>query len=170
MRTWRRPPRTTSLSSLLRRPGLGLSLELVEGLLGGVGYHRVLPVQLLLGHVVHHLPHAGLTTQTDTTEPLTLPIGSVLVELDLYEVGHGQVLHTVLDVLVSGPPGEVSNIELPPPALSPWAQPSGRGGGGLHVILLLGSHSQHGGSAGSLVIFLGSARSNNVIVQVIVVS
>ena len=58
----------------------------MERLLGGVGHHWLLTVQLLLGEVLHHLLGAGLAAQTDTTESLALTIGSVLVELHLQEV------------------------------------------------------------------------------------
>lgn len=136
----RRAPRTSTLSCLLRWPSLRLCFKLVKCLLGCVCHYRVLPVQLLLWHVVHHLPHASLATQADTTEPLALPIGSVLIELDLYEVGHRQVLHTVLDVLVCGPPGQVTNIQLPSSALpSRASHTSGWRRRRLHVILLLRS-------------------------------
>jgi len=92
----------------------------VKRLLGGVGHHRLLAVQLLLGEVVHHLPHAGLAAHAHAAESLALAIGPVLVELDLEKVGHAQVLHVVLDVLVCGPPGQVPDVKLPLlPVLTP---------------------------------------------------
>ena len=72
----------------------------MQGLFGGVGDHGLLAVQLLLGEVVHHLPHAGLASHAHTTESFALSIGSVLIKLDLQEVRDSQVLNIVLDVLI----------------------------------------------------------------------
>lgn len=110
-------PGTPALPSLLRGPGLGLGLELVERLLRSIGHHWLLTVELLLGEVVHNLPHACLTAHAHDAESLTLPIGSVFIELDLEEVRYPKVLDVVLDVLVCCPPSQVPDIELPLPSL-----------------------------------------------------
>lgn len=55
----------------------------MQSLLGGVCYNWLLPVELLLGKIVHNFPHACLTPHADTTEAFALTIGSVLIELDL---------------------------------------------------------------------------------------
>jgi len=108
---------TAALASLLRRPGLGLRLELMERLFGGVGHNRLLAVKLLLGEVVHHLPHARLAAHADHTEAFALPIGSVFIELNFEEVRDPEVLDIILDVLVCCPPCQVSNVQLPLPSV-----------------------------------------------------
>ena len=110
-------PGSTSLTSTLWGPGLALGFKLVQGLLGGVGDHRVLSVQLLLWQHVHHLPHARFAAKTDTAKALALPIRSIFIELHLDEVRDAKVDNAILDVLVSGPPGQVANVQLPPPPL-----------------------------------------------------
>ena len=104
---------SSSLTSLLRRPGLGLGLELVQSLFGGVSHHRLLAMELLLGEVVHYLPHACLTPHADHAEALALAIGSVFVELDLEEVSDPEILDIVLYVLVCCPPGQIPDVQLP---------------------------------------------------------
>ncbi len=43
---------------------------------------------------------------------LALTVGPVLVELNLDEICHPQILHRVLYVLVRGPPGQIPDVEL----------------------------------------------------------
>lgn len=109
--------RTTALASLLWRPSLRLRLELMERLFCGIGHNWLLAMKLLLGKVVHHLPHARLAPHAYDTEAFTLPIGSIFVELNFEEVRDPKVLDIVLDVLVCGPPSQVSNVQLPLPSI-----------------------------------------------------
>ena len=139
----------------------------MQGLLGGVGDHRLLTVQLLLGEVVHHLPHAGLASHAHTTESFALSIGSVLVKLDLQEVRDSQVLNIVLDVLVCCPPGQVANVQLPFLAILTSSCPSidrGR-----VRVLLLGSDSKRSTACVLFIIFVG-ASSDHIIVQIVVLA
>lgn len=101
---------SSALASLLRRPGLGLGLELVKSLFCGVGHNRLLTMELLLGEVVHHLPHARLAAHADYTEALALAISSIFVELHLKEVSDPEVLDIVLNVLVCCPPSQVPDV------------------------------------------------------------
>lgn len=111
--------RRVSLPTLLGRPRLGLSLELMQGLLRGVRNHRVLSVHLFLGKLIHHLSHAALASKAHAAEAFALSVRSVLVELDLDEVGNAQVLDRVCDVLVRCPPGQVPDVQLPSAAFGP---------------------------------------------------
>ena len=79
----------------------------MQGLLRGVGHHRVLTVNLPLGQDLHQLLDATLASNGDAAEAFALTVGAVLVELDLDKVGHSDVVDRVLDVLVCGPPGQV---------------------------------------------------------------
>ena len=114
------PGRKVAVAAVLRRgrrrprngPGLGLRLELEEGLLGGVRHDRRLPVELLLGQLLDDGPGGGLGAEGDAAESLALPVDAVLVELDLEEVVDARRLHGVLDVLVGRPPGEVADVYL----------------------------------------------------------
>jgi len=116
-------------------------------------------MKLLLGKIVHNFPHACLTSHADAAEAFALTVGSVLVELDLQEVSHSEVLDIVLYILVSGPPGQVADVQLPllVETTSPVEVTPGHLG-----LLLLGSHH------GTLFLLFITARSDNVIVEIIV--
>jgi len=155
------------LTCLLGRSSLGLRLKLMQRLLGGVSHHRLLTVQLLLGEVVHHLPHAGLATHAHATKSFTLSIGSVLVKFDLQKVRNSQVLNIVLNILVCCPPGQISNVQLP---LFPILTSSSTAvHGGWVCVLFLGSDSQRTTTGVLLIIFVG-ASSDYVIVQIVVLA
>lgn len=78
--------RRISLATLLGWPSLGLGLELMQGLLRGVRYHRVLTVHLFLRKLIHHLSHATLASKANAAEAFALSVRSVLIEFDFYEV------------------------------------------------------------------------------------
>jgi len=119
-------------------------------------------VQLLLGKHVHHFPHAGLAAKTDTAETLALAIGAVLVELHLNKVGHPEVYDPILDILVSGPPGQVAHIQLPPPSLRSAAAAAPLAVTPLLLLLL------HRRLARLLLLVLARAGGDHVVVQVVV--
>ena len=131
----------------------------MESLLGGVRHHGLLAVQLLLGQIVHHFPHARLAPHTDAAEALALAVGSVLVELHFQEVSHPEALDIVLDVLVCGPPGQVPDVQLP--LLVETARPAAGAPGNLRLLLL-------GCGDGGLLLLLVAAGRYDIVVQIIV--
>ena len=150
----------SSLTCTLWRSGLALSFKLVQRLFGGIRDHRILAVQLLLRQHVHHLPHASLAAKADTAEALALAICTVFIELHLDEVGDAEVDNAILDVLVSGPPSEVANIQLPPPPLLPAAAAAA-----LPALLLLLLHHRR---LCLLLLILARAGRDHVVIEVIV--
>lgn len=116
-------------------------------------------MELLLRKIVHNFPHASLTSHADAAEAFALTVGSVLVELDLQKVSHPEVLDIVLYILISGPPCQISDVQLP--LLVETTSPVEVTPGHL-CLLLLGSHH------GALFLLLIAARSDNVIVEIIV--
>ena len=140
----------------------------MQRLLGGVGDHWLLAVQLLLGKVVHHLPHAGLAPHAHATKSFTLSIGSVLVKFDLQKVRNSQVLNIVLNILVCCPPGQISNVQLPfLPVLTSSSPTVHRG---WVCVLFLGSDSSKRSTARVLLIIFVRARSDHVVVQIVVLA
>ena len=70
----------------------------MQGLLGGVGHHGVLAVDLPLGQNLHHLLSAALAADGNAAEALALAIGPVFVELDLDKVSHPDAVDRVLNI------------------------------------------------------------------------
>lgn len=116
-------------------------------------------MQLLLWQHVHNLPHASFASKAHTAEALALAICSVFIKFHLYEVGDAEVYNAILDVLVSGPPGEVSHIQLPPPPFLPAAAALPA----LLLPLLL-----HRRRLGILLLVLARAGRNHVVIEIIV--
>ena len=153
-------PGSSPLTCTLWGPGLALSFKLVQGLFGGIGDHRVLAVQLLLRQHVHHLPHASLAAKAYAAETLALTICTVFIELHLDEVRDAEVDNAILDVLVSGPPGEVAHVQLPPPSLLPAAATAT-----LPALLLLLLHHRR---LGLFLLVLAGASRDHVVIEVVV--
>ena len=95
-------PHRTSTGGSLGRPGLGLGLEVDQGLLRGVHDHRGLSVELLLGELVDEGVDGGRGSQRHAAEALRLAVGAVLIELDLEEVADSYGCDGILDVLRKG--------------------------------------------------------------------
>ena len=118
-------------------------------------------MQLLLWQHVHNLPHASFASKAHTAEALALAICSVFIKFHLYEVGDAEVHNAILDVLVSGPPGEVSHVQLPPPPFLPAAAAATLPA--LLLPLLL-----HHRRLGILLLVLARAGRNHVVIEIIV--
>jgi len=74
-------------------------------------------MKLDFDQLIHDLSHGTFGTERYAAKSLRLAVESIFVKLDFKKIRHSALADGLLDVIVGGPPRQVSDIELKPLAL-----------------------------------------------------